>query len=249
MIVSQTRNFVFFHIPKTAGTSVSFSLSTLIDQAIDTRIGRKIATDASHVDAGFEPGATLKKHASPDELMAVWDQARYDRAFRFAFVRNPFARLFSGFQFLKKTALNPDLADKLPDRIKAYDILSFDDAMATIADRKSAHYAFYEQMHWFSPAAKYHFVGRAEYMDADLARIWRHLAPDVKFPAQRAKLNVSTSHDAWRSMSTASRDMIVQHYAQDFARLGYSTDLDAQAPPPFSFAPGAVRHDAPVLEV
>ena len=111
--------------------------------------------------------------------------------------------------------------------------LSFEEVLETIEARKKRHYAFQEQVHWFDSPDSFHFLGRTEYMDEDLARAWAVIAPDVPFPVNIDALNVSASRDEWRNMSTQSRDLIVKHYAKDFEQLGYSTDLDAPNPAPF----------------
>jgi RNAse (barnase) inhibitor barstar len=232
VIISQTRKFIFFHIPKTAGTTVSFHLKSIISRPKDFKVGRPLETSLKHASAGFEPDTKLKKHATPKELLEVMDPAKFDQAFRFAFVRNPFSRTFSGYHFLLSKAKQAEKDGNLTPKLQEYLTSSFDDVLKSIETR-GRHYAFQEQVRWFDTPDRFHFLGRTEYMDEDLARVWTVIAPDVQFPVSIDALNVSASRDEWRNMSTEARDIIVKHYAKDFEQLGYSTDLDAPNPAPF----------------
>jgi hypothetical protein len=83
MIYSDSNKFMFYHIPKTAGTSLHTVLKTYavgphVDEPHLTRV-------RSHV--GVEP---------------TWDKYKGSEYFSFAIVRNPYDRMFSLYNFLKR---------------------------------------------------------------------------------------------------------------------------------------------------
>ena len=83
MIYSNSNKFMFYHIPKTAGTS----LHTVL---------RKYAV-GSHVN---EPHLTrVRSHVGVEP---TWDKYKGSEYFSFAIVRNPYDRMFSLYNFLKR---------------------------------------------------------------------------------------------------------------------------------------------------
>src|SRR5258706_16293188 len=71
---------IFVHIPKCAGNSVTKSLSQF---------------------GGFDCG-----HTNLKRFQIMFGPEEFNRYFKFAFVRNPYDRLFSAFLFMKKGGTN-----------------------------------------------------------------------------------------------------------------------------------------------
>ena len=83
MIYSNINKFMFYHIPKTAGTSLH---TVLKRYAVGPHVNEPHLTRVrSHV--GVEP---------------TWDKYKGGEYFSFAIVRNPYDRMFSLYNFLKK---------------------------------------------------------------------------------------------------------------------------------------------------
>ena len=83
MIYSNSNKFMFYHIPKTAGTSMysvfkQYGVSTHVNEFHWTRV-------RSH---------TAVEH--------TWDKYKGNEYFSFAVVRNPYDRMFSLYNFLKR---------------------------------------------------------------------------------------------------------------------------------------------------
>lgn len=238
MIVSKSRNFIFIHISKTGGNAVAEGLRPIVDLTQDYDNQIAYASEEDRPYAGLNRDLKFGLHTNATRARNGVGAEAYRSAFRFAFVRNPFARVYSGFRWLqaeaKKNENNPDYLD----RNRKFAEQSFDEMIADIGDLKTGNLALRPQTFWLPQPGMMSYMGRTEHFNQDMQRIWRYLAPDLPEPASFEKVNVSTRPDQWRNMSGTARDQIVTHYADDFERFGYPTDLDAALPDayPLEFA-------------
>tara|TARA_R110002167_G_scaffold62017_1_gene175208 strand:+ start:84 stop:650 length:567 start_codon:yes stop_codon:yes gene_type:complete len=79
MIYSNNKKFMFYHVPKTAGTSMHLIIKRHC------------------VNNGRIPG--VRVHASVKNTWDIYNGSKY---FSFAFVRNPYERLYSLYKFTKR---------------------------------------------------------------------------------------------------------------------------------------------------
>tara|TARA_B100000676_G_C18013247_1_gene808003 strand:- start:500 stop:1288 length:789 start_codon:yes stop_codon:yes gene_type:complete len=105
MIVSHKNKFVFVHIPKTGGTSIVQALYPYLDPEQDIIIGGHERHDnpSTFSASEYEKNNQLHKHSSAVEIKKVIGQDIWDEYFIFAFVRNPFARVVSLYEWWKQT--------------------------------------------------------------------------------------------------------------------------------------------------
>ena len=91
-MLSLRYNFLFIHIPKTAGNSIQSILSNYSEDEI-------VASQVYHDKkerfeiSGIHP--SLKKHSRIRDYRALLDRKLYDRLFKFSIIRNPWERLIS----------------------------------------------------------------------------------------------------------------------------------------------------------
>jgi hypothetical protein len=93
MRISHTHKFVFIAPPKTASSSVRRSLNSVSD-----------------VQSNGSPGSNLYYHVKPEKLKKYFEDKNWnwDEYFKFAFVRNPWSRLVSQWQYRLRIAGKPN---------------------------------------------------------------------------------------------------------------------------------------------
>lgn len=99
MIISRSNGFIFVHVPKTAGTSISSFLSSFTSEEERDLLKR------------------WQKHRTAAEIATSIGSEEFDRLFSFGVVRNPFNWLFSLYTFLRVDFRNwpgSRVMDRLP---------------------------------------------------------------------------------------------------------------------------------------
>lgn len=100
MAISHQHKFVLVHIPKCAGTSMEKHLSKYTELELmnpklldDQDIRERKITKTGHIHR-------LERHLSALEIRNLIGAKKFEEYFKFSFVRNPFARLVSFYNFV-----------------------------------------------------------------------------------------------------------------------------------------------------
>ena len=96
MILSRTYDFLFVHVPKTAGMAVSEDLSRFT-----TPRDLHLCEPWDKLNLRNKEVYGLGKHSTAVEIRRAVGAEDFDSRFKFAFVRDPYARAYSLFRFLK----------------------------------------------------------------------------------------------------------------------------------------------------
>ena len=96
MILNRTYGFLFVHVPKTAGMAVSRDLSRF-----NATQDMHLCEPYDELNLRYARDYDLNKHSTAAESRQAIGTAEFDRLFKFAFVRDPYARAYSLFRFLK----------------------------------------------------------------------------------------------------------------------------------------------------
>jgi hypothetical protein len=96
MILNRTYGFLFVHVPKTAGMAVSRDLSRF-NSAQDLHF----CEPWDEINLRHSVIYGLNKHSTAAEIRDRLGGEEFDPLFKFAFVRDPYARAYSLFRFLK----------------------------------------------------------------------------------------------------------------------------------------------------
>ena len=96
MIVSSSKNFIFIHIPKTGGTSIR----SCLEQYSTVSVYKGLVVGSKQTN--FK----LVKHATGLMVRNNIPKGIWDNSFKFAFVRNPWSWLVSGYFYARDHAAN-----------------------------------------------------------------------------------------------------------------------------------------------
>lgn len=184
------REFIFIHINKTGGTSVAKAV-----------------------------GLPRKAHLTVREVIDWVGQGAFERAFTFAFVRNPWDKVYSHYTYRVRTN-----ATCLADRPLAFT----DWVRVTYGQDKDFYYydlpkMFMPQVEWLKDhdgRIQVDKIGRFEQLDQDFGEI----ASTIGLSAELPHLNRSrrSSKPDYRDAYTdETREMVGEWFAEDIAMFGY----------------------------
>lgn len=199
--------FVFIHIPKNAGTSVSSIL---------------LKNGGEHYDKHI-----YGKHNSAQEVKASYDL--YDNSFSFTFVRNPFARMVSYYYFFKNRV--NILMNKGGGKNVSVDhfnngfdhwllttelYLWYDDPQTSIPYQKRP------QTSWINNSKNQpiaNFVGKVENIDAD----FRTVCDKININSFKLSNKNKSNHDHYKKIySQESRKFIEYYFKDDLETFNYT---------------------------
>ena len=101
MLISHDKRFLFIHIPKTAGTSITNSLAPYADRPQLLWENRLLASVGIHVNhIGPWKRRRFRGHCSANDVYRHLPLEVYRQLFKFAFVRNPWDLLVSLYNFI-----------------------------------------------------------------------------------------------------------------------------------------------------
>ena len=212
MIISQGRNYIFVHIPKTGGTSMALALEGRAKKD-DILIGdTPKALKRRHRVKNVQTAGRLWKHSTLQDIDGLVSVAQMATAFTFTMVRNPWDRLVSYYHWLQTQTFDHP-AVHLAERVDFSEFLNAPQTRASI----SAHpYGSYMR----SPNGKEYcnaFI-RLEHFQNDAQPLWDHLG----FELDLSHENASDRENDYRTYYTECDSNLVKTLcSEDIARFGY----------------------------
>jgi hypothetical protein len=191
----KNNKYIFIHVPKVAGTSIVWAIS-------GSRGGRK------HL---------------PWYVYKAANPVFYDRAFKFAFVRNPWDRAVSAYVYLCRGG-NGNSDSSLSGKISKYE--NFSDFV-----RNGLGEGLYRNHLLFLPQSEFIVNGDGE-LEVDFLGRYENLAQDCRFVFEKLGINVAglpmknSSRGSNRYRETYKRngdvEVIAGLYKQDIRTFGYT---------------------------
>ncbi len=222
-IVNHSRRFIFVHVPKSGGTSVSLMLSPLTTYR-DQEIGATLFGLA--INKPYAKRFGLRKHCSSTELKNIVGGSIWREYFTFAFVRNPYSRAFSIYAFLKRW--REWEGSEVMDTFPTFAAFVFSDFF----ERPGPDTILEPQVHWIGggvegSALDVDSIYRVESMAESMRDLWSRVCPELPFDGEsRIPIsNASSSPDEWKEhLSNATlRRRIEARYEADFEAFEYAT--------------------------
>jgi len=215
MIISQRRNYIFVHIPKTGGTSLALALEgrAAADDILigDTPKARKRRRRLK----GTMAAGRLWKHATLADIEGLVSREFIAGAFTFTMVRNPWDRAVSYYHWLREQTFDHPAVHLA----RSAGFSGFLNARHTRASLRAHPYGRY--MTTAQGIEHCHAFLRLEAFETDAAPLWEHLGFRLDLPCT----NVSGRRAGWRSYySDADAALLAEICAGDIARFGYRFD-------------------------
>lgn len=222
MILSTSHNFIFVHVPKTAGTAMTAALEPFGVTGTRTMFRRMIRRLPVHE---APERAYFRKHETAADIRRKLTPAVYDRFVRFAVVRNPFDHAVSHYEYLKEFR-NAKMAE-------AFSRMSFRDYLKMRSDKAGWNDRFFvmlpDQAHFLVDAQGGLLVNRLLRFES-LTQDFDALAHDLglgqislaRINPTKAKAKEKKFQDYYDDDCIAAVKTL---YRRDFALFGYSTTL------------------------
>lgn len=196
MVIGEDPPFLFVHIPKTAGVSISAALA------------------AAAGGSRRHPLCLATKHETAEGFIARHGRRTFKRYFSFAVVRHPVERLISHFAYLKTNPRKfPEMAEVATLDAYVDAIARADPAVIRSRERVMAQWRYVCDA---QGALLVDQVIRLEQLDRDFPALCGELglAPPSLSPA-------NASDPAWKQRSPDAEAFARRYYARDFELFGY----------------------------
>jgi len=192
---------IFVHIPKAAGVSICRSLF----------------------------GNLAGGHATVSEYQMIFSKKEFDRYFKFTFVRNPWDRVFSAYNFLKKGGMNE--RDRKWAEAELAPYRDFNDFV-----RKGLGKPSVQRWVHFVPQTSFLFVPGSQKLQVDFLGFFENIQEDFQYVANilgmgesavMKKDNVTSSDRKLGykdSYTEEARDIVARIYERDIENFGYNFD-------------------------
>jgi aromatic ring-cleaving dioxygenase len=182
--------FIFIHITKTAGTSIGNAI-----------------------------GLPVKHHLTAKEVIAKIGKQKWNTAYKFTFVRNPWDKVVSLYEYRRK---------KDKTKIASRNIPFTEWVKLTLGPHSDPFYynnvkSFQPQVEWLKDAEgniDIDFIGKFESIHADFEQIKLAIGTSAELPHLNA-----TSRSNYRDYYTdETRQIIAAWYKEDIEAFGYTFD-------------------------
>lgn len=192
MILSHDKQFLFIHVPKTAGTNIRQWLISQTKNCEDYWWWDKSGTDRAHLHEG-----NIEKYINVS-------QTKNEKYYIFGFVRNPYHRIFSAYNEVKW---------KGPCKNHTFEEVLF----SYIAKNKISELPVH-----FLPQVKFLNIASCVYKYELLYESVNHISEKLNLAPLNLKFNNKKHmYSYFENYSQAMIDVINVAYAEDFAKYDY----------------------------
>ncbi len=207
MLISTRHRFIFFHVPKAAGSSITRAFQRYSDYPF-----ARLYHYAFDI-LGERPSLHLfPRHISPAELRDRLGQAKFDPYFKFAFVRTPFDWHVSQFHFHKQK--------KDAFFHATFKEMDFSDYVEWAVENTEV--ARSRQKRFLSDEdgeLLVDFVGKVELLDQDVQELSHRLGLNVEIPSKNPS---ERKRDYREYYDERSRRLIEESHQEDLEAFGYA---------------------------
>ncbi len=215
-MISRTKKFLFIHVPKTGGNSVSTALQTYTDiQFMEANSSKGFG-----VSENFWPVDPIYgsiKHFSVDKWSELLGKSISDY-FIFSTVRNPIDRAISLYFFMKQTLIHKQISWLEDNSEDARDRLSKSEFRNFLLSGVQSQLSFVKS----SAGLDIHLM-RFERLVDDFAAVCRQLGLNE---ASLPVINASRRPPLKRLLDAGTQKLLAEVFEDDFRSFGYGYELE-----------------------
>jgi len=232
MIISNSEKFIFVHIPKSGGISVTDAFTKTIRWNDIILHGGK-PEYGSELESYYERNFLFHGHQTAAVIRDTIGEATWKDYYSFSFVRNPYARIVSLYTFVSRyvNATDKELWEqqdwyRWPISHAYLTTNSFSEFIRS--DYYDQDHATRGQFSWICDENRENiivdFIGKTESLEEDFYKVLERLQlTELKLE----KLNVSNKEDFRNYYSNeADMDYVYNKYQTDFEKFNYSRQLE-----------------------
>ena len=209
MLLSYSHRFLFIHVPKTGGSSISRALAECVHRPEDHWVNRTLGRVGIHVNLyGPERVRRYRFHSTARVLRRHLSEETFESSFKFAFVRNPWDRMVSSYHFVAGCATH-HRHRQVARGMNFKDYLRYE-----VARGKMSQAAMLTDR---SGRLLVDFVGRFERLAEDFHRVCQHLG----LPCQLGHHNRSRHRDYREYYDRESIELVRRHFGDEIDLFGY----------------------------
>ncbi len=205
MLISESHQFIFVHIRKAAGTSLRQILER-VSLPKNNSLWYKLLSRGGW--AVNYPNYSFRKHANLIEAERSMPTEKFQQYFKFAIVRNPWDRLVSEYEYIKRQPSH--------SRHKKVTSQSFADFVSYQSKRSDGYQV--NALKLKNGQLGMDFIGKFEALDESLAHISSVIG--VSF-AGLPHINLVKRRDYRTYFNDALRDLVAQHWQADIQAFDY----------------------------
>ena len=219
-IINTTFGFIFVHVPKSAGTSVTSVLSRL-STLLDVEVGGSAFGES--IQSAYRKRHGISKHSTALELRTRLGEQLWLKYVSFGVVRHPLGRLASAYRFLRQWD-SPDNRW----RTRMLEFPAFRDFVASDVwlEDEGPDRMFRPQAFWLADQSSNRLlVDRVMYVEslhADLCKVLLESGvPRSKLPDEVPHLNSTRKQDVAYALSEELMAKVGERYRRDLEIFGY----------------------------
>lgn len=206
MLISEQRNFIFIHVYKNAGTSITVALLPYAGSRWKRIAGRFLNKFDIKAGVGFQ---NFPNHIKASQMVDAIGRQTFDSYFSFAFVRNPWDWQVSLYNFMlkKNTHHQHDLVRKFEN----FDQYIRWRCQEEVRLQKDFIYSNEGEL-------LVDFVGRYENLEADFQKICSRIGIEASLP----RLNVSNTRPYQQFYTSETEELVRRTFEADIVTFGYN---------------------------
>lgn len=210
MLISRKNKFIFIHVYKNAGTSITKCLLPFCTNRVEHALSRAIKKTGLQPPFGPQP---FKTHIHASDIIARMGQETYDSFFSFAIVRNPWSWQVSLYTYMLKHKPHPQ--HEFVGNLESFDNYIKWRCTHEVKLQRDFIYSKDEEK-------QVDYIGRFETLETDFSEICSRVGISASLPV----LNVSNTKRYQDFYNDETRELVSKTFADDIRLFNYSFDED-----------------------